>query len=227
MGKGDEEILRVSRTKDQAKQAYDSLSRIYDYLIGIFEKKYKHRGLELLGVRKGEKVLEIGYGTGDILVQIAEKVGVRGKAYGIDISSGMLNVAESKVEKAGIADRVEFFLGDAVKLPYEDNKFDAAFMSFTLELFDTPEIPVILNEIKRVLRSGGRLGVVSISREYGKPLALRLYEWLHKKIPKYADCRPIYVEKALKASGYQIQHMEKAHLFGLPIIITTATIMTN
>nr|WP_255453743.1 class I SAM-dependent methyltransferase [Thermococcus sp. LS1] len=159
--------------------------------------------------------MEIGFGTGHCLKKMAELVGEEGKVYGIDISSGMLEVSKRRFEKAGLLDRVELYCGDASKLPYEDNKFDAVFMSFTLELFDTPEIPKVLNEIKRVLKPGGRLGVVSMSKEGGNVL-LRLYEWLHEKFPQYIDCRPIYVEQSIREAGFEIKHKERVWLFGLP-----------
>lgn len=209
------EVLRVCRTKAQAKKAYDKISRFYDYFAGVFEKKYRDRTLELLGIKKGEIVLEIGFGTGHCLKKMAELVGEEGKVYGIDISSGMLEVSKKRLRKAGLLDRVELYCGDASKLPYEDNKFDAVFMSFTLELFDTPEIPKVLNEIKRVLKPSGRLGVVSMSKE-GRNVLLRLYEWLHEKLPQYIDCRPIYVEQSIREAGFEIKYKEKVRLFGLP-----------
>ncbi|AIF68489.1 hypothetical protein PAP_00210 [Palaeococcus pacificus DY20341] len=215
MDSKDHEVSRVYRTKAQAKKAYDRISRFYDYFAGVFEKKYRNRALELLGIKKGEIVLEIGFGTGHCLKKMAELVGEEGKVYGIDISSGMLEVSKKRLEKAGLLDRVELYCGDASKLPYEDNKFDAVFMSFTLELFDTPEIPKVLNEIKRVLKPGGRLGIVSMSKEGGNVL-LRLYEWLHEKLPQYVDCRPIYVEQSIRESGFEIKYKEEVKLFGLP-----------
>jgi demethylmenaquinone methyltransferase/2-methoxy-6-polyprenyl-1,4-benzoquinol methylase len=100
--------------------------------------------------------------------------------------------------------------------------FDAVFMSFTLELFDTPEIPELLKEVKRVLKPGGRLGVASISREDGQSVLLRLYEWAHKKWPRYADCRPIYVQQSLSDAGYETKSKEKVKVFGLPGEIVVA-----
>jgi demethylmenaquinone methyltransferase/2-methoxy-6-polyprenyl-1,4-benzoquinol methylase len=92
-------------------------------------------------------------------------------------------------------------------------------MSFTLELFDTPEIPVILEEIKRVLKFNGRLGIVSMSREEGTSILFKLYEWAHKKFPNYADCRPIYVEQSLREAGFKIINKRKVKVFGLPLEI--------
>ena len=101
-------------------------------------------------------------------------------------------------------ERVEPNCGDALKMPYEDNKFDVVFMSFTLELFNTPEIPKFLYEIKRVLKPNGRLGVVSMPKEDGDSILLRVFEWIHKKFPQYVDCRPIYVEQSIKGAGFKI-----------------------
>ena len=208
-------VLPVPRTKEEAQRFYDRISRFYDFLTAAFERKYAEMALERLSIEKGEAVLEIGFGSGHCLRQIARSVGKNGKAYGIDISPGMLEVTKRKLEKAQLIDRVELYCGDAASLPWDDNTFDAVFMSFTLELFDTPEIGKVLEEVKRVLKSRGRLGVVSMSKEDGESKLLRLYEWVHKKWPKYVDCRPIYVEQSLKDAGYEIKSKKKVSLLGL------------
>ena len=209
-------VLSVTRTKEEAKRFYDRISRFYDLLTAAFERKYTVMALERLSIREGEAVLEIGFGSGHCLRQIAQSVGKSGKAYGIDISSGMLAMTKRRLEKSWLMDRVELYCGDAASLPYDNDTFDAVFISFTLELFDTPEIPKVLAEVKRVLKPGGRLGVASMSKEDGESKLLRLYEWAHKKWPKYVDCRPIYVEQSLKDAGYKIKSKEKVKLFRLP-----------
>ena len=208
-------VLPVPRTKEEAKRFYDWLSRFYD-LLAVFERKYAGMALASLSVNEGETVLEIGFGSGHCLRRIAQSVGQSGKAYGIDISAGMLEVTKGRLEKAQLMARAELYCGDAATLPYDDNTFDAVFMSFTLELFDTPEIPEVLREVKRVLGPGGRLGVVSMSKENGESMLMRIYEWFHTKWPKYIDCRPIYVEQSLRDAGYRIKNKEKVRFFGLP-----------
>ena len=203
-------------TKEQAKLSYDRIIGIYDYFAGPFERKYREMALDLLCVQEGEIVLEIGFGTGHCLKRIAESVGKMGMAHGIDISSGMLQVTKTRLDKARLIDRVELYCGDATSLPYGDNTFDAVFMSFTLELFDTPEISKVLEEVRRVLKPQGRIGLVSMSKENEESLLLRLYEWAHRKWPKYVDCRPIYVEQSLGDAGYRIRKKDKVRLFGLP-----------
>lgn len=217
------EILPVLRSKKEAKQFYDRVSRVYDYSVGTFERKHAETALRLLSIEEGETVLEIGFGSGRCLKRITESAGKTGKVYGIDISLGMLEVTTRRLEKAGLIDRVELCCGDAANLPYQDTIFDAVFMSYTLELFDTPEVPKLLKEVKRVLKESGRLAVVTISRENGESKALRLYEWVHQKWPKYVDCRPIYLEQSLRDAGYKIRKKEKLKLLRLlPLEIVVA-----
>ncbi len=214
-------ILRVHRSKRQARRAYDRLSRFYDYFAAIFEGKSRDVALGRLGIAEGEKVLEIGFGTGHCLVRIAEAVGVKGRAYGIDLSPGMIEAARRRLQKKGLQRGPWLCCGDAETLPFKDRILDAVFMSFVLELFDTHEIPRVLREVRRVLKPGGRLGVVSMSKD-GGGLALRLYEWAHKKFPVYVDCRPIYVAQAIEEAGFGIRYREKITLLGLPGEIVVA-----
>lgn len=150
-------IKPVNRTKGEAKRFYDDLSKFYDNLVGSSERKVAKKALDRLNVREGESVLEIGFGTGRCLKRISERVGQRGRAYGIDISFGMLDVAGRRLKEAGLMERTDLCGGDGASLPYGEGVFDAVFMSFTLELFDTPEIPRVLREIERVLKKGGGL----------------------------------------------------------------------
>ena len=215
-------ISRVHRSKHEAENYYNRISAYYDRLGGIFEHKAAEKALDYLKIQNGESVLEIGFGTGHCLQQIALLVGKTGKAYGIDISDGMLEVTRKRLEKAYLLDRVELYQGDACNLPYSNETFDAVLMSFTLELFDSPEIPRVLGEIERILKVGGRLSIVSLSKINGSSLAIRIYEWIHRKWPKYVDCRPIYLEHSISKAGYEIQKKEVAKLLVLPLEIMVA-----
>jgi ubiquinone/menaquinone biosynthesis C-methylase UbiE len=126
---------------------------------------------------EGDNVLEVGFGTGQILVELARRLGETGKAYGIEISPKMLERTMQRVEKEGLSSRVDLRLGDARKLPYEDETFDVLFNSYMLDLIDTPEIPQILSEFKRVLKPDGRLVLVNVSKNRK---ALTFYEHLYK-----------------------------------------------
>lgn len=218
------DILPVSRSKQDAKLFYNRISRFYDYFIGIFERKHTMNAVRGLRVTEGEIVLEIGCGSGYCLSQLANSVGETGMVYGVDISPCMLEIAKQRLDKAGLKDKVALYCEDAINLPFDSNIFDAVFMSFTLELFDTPEIPVLLNEIKRVLRSGGRISIVSMSRANGQSLLLNLYEWAHRTWPKYIDCRPVYLEQSLNEVGFKIWEKEKVRLFSLPCEIVIAEV---
>ena len=204
------EMLGVPVRSEDIQKSYGVMSRFYALAEGIFEKGLRRKGLHLLSVTPGEVVLEVGVGTGYSLKEIANFVGENGKAHGIDVTPQMLELTRKRLKKAGVMDRVELYEGDARRMPYQNGKFDAVYMASTLELFDTPDIPVVLNEVKKVLKPSGRLGVASLTKEGREgSLFIRSYEWLHQKIPKYANCRPIYVEKLIEDAGYQITKTEE------------------
>lgn len=222
MSKNETEISRVTRPKEEAKASYDKMSKWYDIVTGPFEKKYRDAGLQELGAKEGEIVLEIGFGTGHCILALAQLVGNSGQVYGIDISEEMLNIALSRVKEAGLSERVKLRCGDAAKLPFEANFFDAIFVSFTLEIFDTPEIPTVLHECQRVLPGGGRICVVAMSKKGRAGVMTRLYEWAHRKFPSYVDCRPIFIQKALEDAQFQVLDVTEMSMWGLPVEIVVA-----
>ncbi len=192
------EISRVTRSHAQARASYDRLSRWYDWIEGGWENGPRRLGLDLLQVKAGEKMLEIGCGTGASLLETSNQ----GCAVGIDLSSGMLRLAHERLKKAGRPGRLA--RADALCLPFPCRHFDLVFMAFTLELMDTPEIPLVLGEIRRVLQPGGRLGIVFTSKLGGTGFMTRLYEWSHALLPAVVDCRPIYARSALEDACFRV-----------------------
>jgi deazaflavin-dependent oxidoreductase (nitroreductase family) len=197
-----EGLRPVNRPAEAARAAYDRTSRWYRFTEEPFERRARATALDLLAPREGEAILEIGPGTGPLLVRIAAAVGPTGRVVGLDLSRGMLNQAAGRARRAGLAERVELRQGDARALPFGDAAFDGAIATFTLDLFDTPDIPVVLAEIRRVLRPGGRLVVASLSRSGTIAWPTRLYERLHDRFPSALDCRPIRPGLAMQASGF-------------------------
>jgi ubiquinone/menaquinone biosynthesis C-methylase UbiE len=75
-------------------------------------------------------------------------------------------------------------------------------MSFTLELFGPNLVPVVLAECRRVLKHGGRLGIVSLVKKDNR--AVDIYEWFHFHFPNVVDCRPILLRTVLEKAGLEV-----------------------
>jgi demethylmenaquinone methyltransferase/2-methoxy-6-polyprenyl-1,4-benzoquinol methylase len=162
--------------------------------------------------------LEIGFGTGHTLTAFAKAVGSGGMVFGLDLSDQMVRLAKKNLAEEGLLERARLRCGDATQLPYAKNTMDAVFMSFTLELFDTPEIPKVLSECMRVLKTNGRIVVVGMSKEGEHERLIGAFEWAHKHFPNFIDCRPIYVREALEKTDFQIRKALKKHMW-IPVEI--------
>jgi ubiquinone/menaquinone biosynthesis C-methylase UbiE len=113
--------------------------------------------LDLLGVTPGERVLDVGCGSGVVTREIARRVGADGRVVGLDASPGLLAVARELAQAAGLGDRVEFREGSALHLPFADGSFDAVLCVTVLSHVPGGEHAV--PELVRVLKPGGRLGI--------------------------------------------------------------------
>ncbi|QFU84174.1 methyltransferase domain-containing protein [Natronorubrum aibiense] len=210
-------ISRVPRSNGAAREWYDRISAQYDTVADPFEAPARTTGLELLAAEPGECVLDVGCGTGIAVVELAGAVGPNGTAVGVDLADGMARVSRAALDDAGL-DRGVVVVGDGAALPFTADAFDALFASFVLELFDTPEIPGVLAEWRRVLAPGGRLCVVSLSRRGDGP-ATWLYERVHERLPTIVDCRPIYVRETLREAGFRIDETRTETVWWFPVEI--------
>jgi len=134
----------------------------------------------------------------------------------------MARQADKKLRNAGLGDRSKLVCSDSLPLPFRSDIYDAAFSSFTLELFDTPQIPILLNECRRVLKPGGRLVIVSLSKDQPLGAMGQLYEAFHNLFPTLADCRPIPVRRLLESNGFQVNNFTITKMWGLMVSLAEA-----
>lgn len=202
---------------------YDEMSRWYDAMAEGSEGRLRRHALQLLAVQAGERVLEIGCGTGRGLVELAQ-VGA-GQVVGVDLSAGMLRQSQKRVLHITAGKRPALARADGLRLPFSVGYFDVTILSFTLEVFEVDQRAALLGEIRRVISPGGRLGVVALA--VGKNgMMERAYQWAHRQFPHVIDCRPIPVEWELAQAGWQITSAERHSMWGLPVAVVIAERLT-
>jgi len=115
---------------------------------------------------KPQRILDIGCGTGDLSINIAKLAAKETEIIGLDYSQPMLDIARQKAEKAGLGGRISFTFGDASQLPFPDEYFDCAGISFAFRnlTYNNRLCPQHLAEVKRVLKPGGRYVIVESSQ---------------------------------------------------------------
>ena len=116
----------------------------------------RERLREVLGPEPGERVLEVGPGTGYYTLDMAEWVGPDGTVEVLDVQQEMLDHTMGRAAERGI-ENIKPILGDATEMPYEDGGFDAAYLVTVLG--EVPDQDAAMRELARVLKPGGRLVV--------------------------------------------------------------------
>ena len=158
-------------------------TQMYDVMMRIMrDKGWIETNLILKeGISSGQ-ALEIGPGPGYLGLEWLKKTeGTRLK--GLEISNDMIALTRKNATEYGLSDRVEYFQGDAKKMPFEDGHFDAVFTNGSLHEWAHPEM--VFNEIARVLKPGGKYVISDLRRDMIAPI--RWFLWLMCK-PK--EMRP-------------------------------------
>jgi len=119
--------------------------------------------LDLLALRPGERVLDVGCGSGVVTRDVARRVAPHGLAVGLDPGPGFLAVARELAERDGLSRQIEFREGSALSLPFGDAEFDAVLAVTTLT--HVPDGERAIPEMARVARPGGRVGIFDLDTD--------------------------------------------------------------
>ena len=133
-----------------------------DLMSGGIHRIWKRFTIELSGVRKGNAVLDIAGGTGDLAARFADIVGPQGRVVLADINDSMLQVGRDKLLDQGRQGNLEFVQADAQFLPFPDGSFDCITIAFGLR--NVTDKDLALRSMLRVLKPGGRLLVLEFSK---------------------------------------------------------------
>ena len=144
-----------------------------DLMSGGIHRIWKRFTIELSGVRKGNAVLDIAGGTGDLAARFSDLVGPEGRVVLADINESMLQVGRDKLLDHGLQGNLEFVQADAQELPFPDDSFDCVTIAFGLR--NVTEKDRALCSMLRVLKPGGRLLVLEFSKPQSELLS-RAYD---------------------------------------------------
>jgi demethylmenaquinone methyltransferase/2-methoxy-6-polyprenyl-1,4-benzoquinol methylase len=163
----------------QVRAMFDRIASFYDVMNSVMtaglHHRWRSRAADLAAVGPGDAVLDVATGTGDLACELARRVGPDGEVVGSDFSEAMLARARVK------APEVRFEPANALDLPYEDARFDAATVGFGARNF--ADLDRGLAEMARVVRPGGRVVVLEITTPTRPPLSTFYRVWFDRLVP--------------------------------------------
>ena len=165
-----EKAGRVAGVFHSVADNYDLMN---DLMSAGIHRLWKHMTIEMSGVRKGHKVLDIAGGTGDLAAKFSKIVGSEGSVVLADINESMLKVGRDRLIDRGITENVTFSQADAQYLPFPDNTFNVITIAFGLR--NVTDKDMALRSMLRVLKPGGKLLILEFSKPTSSLLA-KIYD---------------------------------------------------
>ena len=158
-------------------QVFTSVARNYDLMNDLMSfgvhRLWKRHFIAVRGVRRGDRVLDLAGGTGDIAALLKPVVGEEGEVIVGDINAAMLGVGRDRLTDRGLVAGLRWAQLNAEALPFPDNSFDAITMAFGLR--NVTDKDKALADMHRILKPGGRLLVLEFSKVQS-PLLSKLYD---------------------------------------------------
>jgi demethylmenaquinone methyltransferase/2-methoxy-6-polyprenyl-1,4-benzoquinol methylase len=167
----------VGEKQERVRAVFDSVATRYDLMNDLMSmgihRLWKRRAVEMAGVRRGQRVLDLAAGTGDLAEQFSRIVGPNGAVVMSDINQAMLDQGRSRLVDAGLVGNLDYAIANAEALPFASDSFDCVSIAFGLR--NVTHKQFALDEMYRVLRPGGRALVLEFSHPTIAPLA-RAYD---------------------------------------------------
>ncbi|UYU31833.1 bifunctional demethylmenaquinone methyltransferase/2-methoxy-6-polyprenyl-1,4-benzoquinol methylase UbiE [Siccibacter colletis] len=181
----------VAKTEKAEKvaQVFHSVAAKYDVMNDLMSfgihRLWKRFTIDCSGVRRGQKVLDLAGGTGDLTAKFSRLVGESGKVVLADINDSMLKMGREKLRNVGVVGNVEYVQANAEALPFPDNTFDCITISFGLRNVTDKE--KALRSMFRVLKPGGRLLVLEFSKPTIEPLSKAYDAYSFHVLPRVGE----------------------------------------
>lgn len=178
----DEKEKLVANVFHSVADKYDVMNDLMSFGVHRLWKRYT---IEMSGVRKGHRVLDIAGGTGDLTYAFSKRVGPEGSVVLADINESMLKVGRDRLADRGVAGNLEVVQANAEHLPFADNEFNVITIAFGLR--NVTHKDAALKEMYRVLKPGGRLLVLEFSKPQHELLNKAYDTYSFKILPKMGE----------------------------------------
>ncbi|MDR2288969.1 MAG: bifunctional demethylmenaquinone methyltransferase/2-methoxy-6-polyprenyl-1,4-benzoquinol methylase UbiE [Serratia marcescens] len=181
----------VARDEKQAMVAdvFHSVAAKYDVMNDLMSfgihRIWKRFTIDCSGVRRGQRVLDLAGGTGDLAAKFSRMVGEQGQVVLADINDSMLKLGREKRRDRGIVGNINYVQANAEALPFPDNYFDCITISFGLR--NVTDKDKALRSMFRVLKPGGRLLVLEFSKPLLAPLSKAYDAYSFHVLPKIGE----------------------------------------
>lgn len=163
---------------------FESIAPKYDMMNDVLSfrrhKAWRRFTMRKMDVKPGQSSLDLCCGTCDWTIALAKASGT-GKTVGLDFSRNMLNIGQAKIDKLGMSDQISLTQGNAMELPFPDNSFDFVTIGFGLR--NVPDIVQVLREMKRVVKPGGKIVCLELSKPTWQPFKGLYYFYFEKLLP--------------------------------------------
>jgi demethylmenaquinone methyltransferase / 2-methoxy-6-polyprenyl-1,4-benzoquinol methylase len=163
---------------------FDRVAARYDVLNSVMtaglHHRWRERAADRAALKPGDSALDVCCGTGDLALELAQRVAPDGRVVGCDFSEPMLDLAREKAVAAATSS-VRFEWANVLELPYDAERFDAVTVGFGVR--NLADLDRGLREMTRVLCPGGRLVILEITQPRRAPLSTFYSLWFDRAVP--------------------------------------------
>ncbi|MCK9857410.1 demethylmenaquinone methyltransferase [Paenibacillus sp. ATY16] len=173
-----------SSSKEHVHALFENIAPKYDMMNDLLSfrrhKAWRKFTMRKMSVQQGQTALDLCCGTCDWTIALAKASGT-GQVTGLDFSQNMLDVGTVKVKGEGLNKQITLVQGNAMELPFADNSFDFVTIGFGLR--NVPDYLQVLKEMERVVKPGGKVVCLELSKPLWQPFKGMYYLYFERMLP--------------------------------------------